>query len=70
MNKEHKISQYADDTSLTLNGSPSSLFAALDTLNFFFSKTSGLNINFSKQKLYGLVQKSSQAKCSIIQDGS
>ena len=38
MNKEHKISQYANDTSLTLDGSPSSLFAALDTLNFFFQK--------------------------------
>lgn len=28
---EHKISQYADDTSLILDGSPMSLFAALDT---------------------------------------
>ena len=30
------ISQYADDTSLTLDGSPSSLFTALDTLDIFF----------------------------------
>ena len=35
MNKEHKISQYANDTSLTLDCSPSSLFAAPDTLIFF-----------------------------------
>lgn len=31
--KEHKISQYADDTLLTLDGSPISLFAALDNLD-------------------------------------
>ena len=30
--KEHKISQYADDTSLTLDGSAKSLHSALDTL--------------------------------------
>ena len=47
--KKHKISQYADDTSLTLDGSPSSLFAALDTLDFF-SKFSGLYLNCSKAK--------------------
>lgn len=41
---EHKISQYADDTSLILDGSPMSLFAALDTLEFF-SHISGLKIN-------------------------
>ena len=40
------ISQYANDTSLTLDGSPNSLFAALDTLDFF-SKFSGLKINCS-----------------------
>lgn len=32
--KEHKISQYADDTSLILDGSPNSLFTAFDTLDF------------------------------------
>lgn len=32
--KEHKIIQYADDTSLILDGSPTSLFASLDTLDF------------------------------------
>jgi hypothetical protein len=35
-NTEHKISQYADDTSLALDGSPQSLFAALDTIEYFF----------------------------------
>ena len=34
--KEHKISQYADDTSLTLDGSSESLFSALETIEFFF----------------------------------
>lgn len=34
--KEHiKISQYADDTSLILDGSPNSLFTAFDTLEYF-----------------------------------
>ena len=42
--KEHKLSQYADDTSLALDGTPKSLFAALDTIDFF-SKLSGLKIN-------------------------
>lgn len=32
---DHKISQYADNISLILDGSPKSLFAALDTLDFF-----------------------------------
>ena len=34
--KEHKISQYADDTSLTLDGSSESLFSALETIEIFF----------------------------------
>lgn len=33
--KEHQISQYADDSSLTLDGYAKSLHAALDTLDFF-----------------------------------
>lgn len=48
--KEHKITQYADDTTLTLDGSPESLFHSLDTLEFF-SKFSGLKINSSKTKV-------------------
>lgn len=35
MEKEHKISQYADDTTLVLDGTPNLLFAALDNVNFF-----------------------------------
>ena len=34
--KEHKISQFADDTPLTLDGSSESLFSALETIEFFF----------------------------------
>lgn len=34
-NTEHKISKYADDTSLVLGGSSKSLFAALDTIDRF-----------------------------------
>lgn len=37
--KEHKISQYAGDTSLILDGSPTSLFASLDTLDFYANIT-------------------------------
>ena len=44
---EHKISQYADDTSLTLDGSPKSLFAALDPIDFY-SSFSGLKVNICK----------------------
>jgi exonuclease III len=54
--REHKISQYADDTSLALDGSPASLFAALDTLDFF-SKLSGLNVNSSKTKIIWIGSK-------------
>lgn len=48
--REHKISQYADDTSLILDGSASSLFNALETLELF-SKISGLKVNSSKTKI-------------------
>lgn len=48
--KELKISQYADDTSFILDGSPTSLFASLDTLDFY-SNISGLKINSSKTKI-------------------
>lgn len=68
--KEHKISQYADDTSLILDGSPTSLFASLDTLDFY-SNISGLKINIvQKQKLYGLAQKNSQIRFLTTRDGN
>jgi len=44
---EYKISQFADDTSLLLDGSDSSLNCALDMLHEF-SIYSGLNINYEK----------------------
>ena len=55
-NTEHKISQYADDTSLALDGSPQSLFAALDTIEYF-STFSGLRINSSKTKIVWIGSK-------------
>ena len=46
-NKEHKLSQYADDRSFTLDRSSKSLNATLDVL-FEYSKFSGLKVNFEK----------------------
>lgn len=54
--KGHKISQFADDTSLILDGSPTSLFASLDTLDFY-SNISGLKINSSKTKIIWIGSK-------------
>ena len=51
-NKEYKISQYADDTQLFLNGSENSLREALDVLQKFH-EMSGLKINVEKQKRSG-----------------
>ena len=48
--KEHKLYQYADETSLILDGSSSSLFYAFDTLELF-SKISGPLVNSSKTKI-------------------
>lgn len=59
--KEHKISQYADDTSLTLDGSEKSLHAALDTLDYF-SKISGLKVNCSKTKIIWIGSKKFSAE--------
>ena len=47
--KEHKLSQYGDDTFLILDGSASSLCNALDTLELF-SKISGMLVSSSKTK--------------------
>ena len=47
---EYKISQFADDTSLVLDGSESSLSAALQTLTFY-AEFSGLHINMEKTKI-------------------
>ena len=48
--EEYKISQYADDTFLLLDGSDKSLNTALDTLDRF-SFISGLTMNFEKTKI-------------------
>ena len=47
---EHKLSQFADDTSLILDGKEKSLSEALAEL-IWFAKISGLNINFSKTQV-------------------
>lgn len=49
-NKEYKISQKADDTSLILDGSPESLDSALSLLDLF-ARMSGLNMNILKAKV-------------------
>ena len=46
-NKEFVISQYADDTSLILDGSETSLKNALLVLKFY-AKISGLDVNVDK----------------------
>ena len=46
-NKEIKLSQYADDTTLILDGSRESLTASLKTLNHFY-EISGLKLNDKK----------------------
>ena len=45
--KEHKLSQYADDTLFLLDGTSISLNATLDVLNEY-SQFSGLKVNFEK----------------------
>ena len=47
-NKEIKLSQYADDTTLILDGSRESLTASLKTLDDFY-EISGLKLNDKKQ---------------------
>ena len=47
---EHKITQFADDTTLILDGTKDSLIAALNILEVFGS-ISGLQINTEKTKL-------------------
>ena len=46
-NKEYKISQYADDTQLFLNGSENSLRETLEILQKFYTM-SGLGMNAEK----------------------
>jgi hypothetical protein len=53
---EHEISQFADDTSVILNGSEESLNEALLELEWF-KKISGLKINFSKTQVIWIGSK-------------
>ena len=50
---EHKISQYADDTTLVIKHDKANLNRVLDTLKFFHS-TSGLKVNIEKNKVVQL----------------
>ena len=51
--KEHKLSQYANDTLLLLDGTSKSLNATLDVL-YEYSQFSGLKVNIEKKLiLYG-----------------
>ena len=45
--KEHKLSQYADDTLFLLDGTSKSLNATLNVL-YEFAQFSGLKVNFDK----------------------
>ena len=58
---EHKISQFANDTTLILNGTKQSLTAALDTLKIFGS-ISGLTINVEKTKIIWIGNKINSAE--------
>ena len=50
-NKEIKLSQYADDTALTLDGSKKSLIASLEMLDDFY-EVSGLRLNDTKTEAF------------------
>jgi hypothetical protein len=52
--EEYKISQFADDTSLLLDGSENSLNTALNLLNKF-TEIAGLKINFDKTKVFWIL---------------
>ena len=55
-NKDYKISQYADDTTMILDGSRKSCDETLSTLECF-SKFSGLKINNNKTKIVWIGSK-------------
>ena len=61
---EHKLSQFADDTSLILDGSEKSLQESLLELDWF-AKISGLNINFTKTQViwFGSKKYSTDTLC-------
>ncbi len=53
---EYLLSQFADDTSLTLDGTEQCLYAVLTTLQFF-ARFSGLKVNVDKTKLIWIGSK-------------
>ena len=53
---DFKISQFADDTTLILDGSKSTLLAALNVLEVF-GNMSGLKVNMDKTKLVWIGKK-------------
>ena len=55
-NRTHKITQFADDTTMFLDGSRDSLLAILNTLEIFGS-LSGLKVNTDKTKIIWLGKK-------------
>lgn len=62
---EYILSQYADDTSLILDGSPSSLDASLRILQFY-AEISGLKINLDKTNVIWIgSKKHSQDKICV-----
>lgn len=54
--EEYKISQYADDTSIIMDGTPQSYDGILRVLDFF-AQVSGLKINFTKTKMVWIGSK-------------
>jgi hypothetical protein len=54
--EEYRISQYADDTSFMLDGSPESLYSTLSVLDYY-AHISGLKINYSKSKVIWIGKK-------------
>ena len=62
--EEYKLSQFADDTTILLDGQEKSLVETMKTLRLFAS-LSGLKINSSEKKLYGLVVRNLVERPSI-----
>ena len=65
--KEFLISQYADDTSLTLDGSHESLCRTLQILKFY-AEASGLHVNLDKTRLiwFGSMKNSPLRLCTDV----
>ena len=54
--EEYLISQYADDTTFTVNGSSESLYSTMTLLDYY-SEISGLKINYTKSKVIWIGSK-------------